>query len=152
MFKPLLKMAEAAEGDYLSPEHLATLDAYYQSVNLRAQTYRAVQRMEQELLAEVNRSLRAACARQPGSYDESKCLRDTAEVLRQCSLAMLLDDRDYLYDHFLHWMRTIMVSIDHLPIHRQVYPALQAAVRQKLAPTEADLLVDYLTYAQSVMR
>jgi hypothetical protein len=149
MLKPLTKMIEQAEGDYLSADQLATLQTFHASFALRAKTYQLVQQIEEELIAEVSNRLRAAC---PGkSYDQSKCSRDAAEVLRHCSLAMLLSDRDMLYDYFLHWLKTIMVGVGHLEIHRLVYPTMQAVINQKLKPAQAELLNEYLAYAQSVM-
>jgi nitric oxide reductase activation protein len=150
MLKPLTKMIEQAEGEYLSADQLSTLQAFHANFGLRAKTYQTVQQIQEELITEVSQRLRAAC---PGkSYDQSKCARDAAEVLRHCSLAMLLDDRDMLYDDLLHWLKTIMVAIGHLEIHRLVYPTMQAVVKQKLKPAQAELLNEYLAYAQSVMQ
>jgi hypothetical protein len=154
MLKPLEKMIEQAEGAWLDPARLATLKTYHKEFRLRSETYRAIERKEAEIVASVAAGLRRTNARalkQCGPEAEGKCSRDAASVLRQCALAMLLDDREYLYDYFLHWLKTIMVAIDHLPMHRQVYPLLQEAVRAHLKPAQAELINRYIAYAASVM-
>jgi hypothetical protein len=154
MLKSLNQIVARAEGSYLSAAQLNQLEQYHRSFAQRVQTYQAIQKLEGEILSELSRRLKKANPSWEQSFsseDSAKCVRDSGNVLRNCTLAMLLDDKDYLYDHFLHWLKTIMVSLDHVGFHQQIYAPLKAVLKDKLTPSQANLLLPYLAYAQSVM-
>jgi hypothetical protein len=147
-------MIVSAQGAYLSPTQLSQLERYHRSLALRTQTYQSVEKLEAQIIAELSRRLKQnnpQWAQRFNELDQSKCVRDSTDILRNCALAMLLDDQEYLYDHMLHWLRTILVSLDHLALHQQIYAPLRSILQEKLPPKQAELLLDYLAYAQSVM-
>jgi len=154
MLKALNQMAARAEGSYLSSAQMSQLEQYHRNFALRLQTYQALQKLEPEILAELSQRLtqgNPTWKQHFSAEDQAKCTRDSSYLLRNCALAMILDDKDYLYDNFLHWLKTILVSLDHVALHQQIYNPLRAILREKLPPAQAKLLEPYLTYAQTVM-
>jgi len=154
MYRNLNQMVARAEGSYLANTHLGQLEQYHRSMAQRIQTYQTVQKLETEILTELSRRLQLnnpQWAQRFNAEDSAKCIRDSGGLLRNCTLAMLLDDKDYLYDNFLHWLKTILVSLDHIALHQQIYAPLRSILSEKLPANQANLLLSYLTYAQSVM-
>jgi len=154
MLRALNQMAARAEGSYLSGAQMSQLEQYHRSFAQRLQTYQAIQKLEVEILAELSHRLSQGNPNWKQHFtieDQAKCTRDSSYLLRNCSLAMLLDDKDYLYDNFLHWLKTILVSLDHIAFHQQIYGPLSVILSEKLPPAQAKLIQTYLTYAQTVM-
>lgn len=135
-----------ADGSYLTPEDLNSLDAVIQSWALRRQTYELIQAQEGAIVEQALTQLSTVLVKS-SRIDNStinKCRRDMTAVIRSCATAMLLQDEELLKDRFLYWMQNIMHAVQNQKLNGIVYQALQQAVAATLPSPNADLLMPYL--------
>lgn len=150
MLTLLEDVLDRADGSYITPEDLRTLDRAIASWQQRRQTYDLVQAKENAILAQVMQQIQATApdvAAKVTVDGGNKCNRDMALVLRYCATAMLLQDEELLKDRLLYWMQNIMVALKNQRVNDFVYRSLQKSVQEHLPPENADLLLPYIAIA-----
>lgn len=150
MLTLLEDVLDRADGSYITPEDLRTLDRAIASWQQRRQTYDLVQAKENAILAQVMQQIQATApdvAAKVNFDGGNKCNRDMALVLRYCATAMLLQDEELLKDRLLYWMQNIMVALKNQRVNDFVYRSLQKSVQEHLPPENADLLLPYIAIA-----
>jgi len=150
MLTLLEDVLDRADGSYITPEDLRTLDRAIASWQQRRQTYDLVQVKENAILAQVMQQIQATApdvAAKVTVDGGNKCNRDMALVLRYCATSMLLQDEELLKDRLLYWMQNIMVALKNQRVNDFVYRSLQKSVQEHLPPENADLLLPYIAIA-----
>lgn len=150
MITLLENVLDRADGSYIAPEDLQTLDRAIASWQQRRQTYNLIQAKENSILEQVMRQIQASApdiAAKLTHDGGNKCNRDMALVLRYCATAMLLQDEEILKDRLLYWMQNIMVALKNQRVNDFVYRSLQKSVQANLPRENADLLAPYLAIA-----
>jgi len=150
MLTLLENVLDRADGSYITPEDLRTLDRAIASWQQRRQTYDLVQVKENAILAQVMQQIQATApdvAAKVTVDGGNKCNRDMALVLRYCATAMLLQDEELLKDRLLYWMQNIMVALKNQRVNDFVYRSLQKSVQEHLPQENADLLLPYIAIA-----
>jgi len=150
MLTLLENVLDHADGSYITPEDLRTLDSAIASWQQRRQTYDLIQANENIILEQVMRQVQATVpdiAAKVTVDGGNKCNRDMALVLRYCATAMLLQDEELLKDRLLYWMQNIMLALKNQRLNDFVYRALQKSVQDNLPKNNADLLLPYIEIA-----
>ncbi|MGB0561130.1 MAG: phycocyanin [Spirulinaceae cyanobacterium] len=138
---------ERADGAYLSPSDVQSLEQIIATWPQRRQTYDLLQTHEAEIVA---RAVARLSQTTPNRYTEDggdRCQTDMASVLRACATAMLLQDEEMLKDRFLYWMQNIMQALRKQQINARVYQALQQAVQEQLPADKVPFILPYLQMA-----
>jgi hypothetical protein len=153
-FKNMLTLLEnvldRADGSYITPEDLLTLDRSISSWQKRRQTYDLIQTKENVILEQVMQQILTTApnmATKITPEGANKCSRDMALVLRYCATAMLLQDEQLLKDRLLYWMQNIMVALQKQRLNNLLYQTLQKSVQENLPTENANLLLPYLAIA-----
>jgi hypothetical protein len=148
------QLQKQVDGRYASDQELQFIEAYLSTARLRFVTYQKIQAAEADIVKAVYQALHQQdpTLLKRGNVDLSaKWRRDTLRVLRFSATAMLLDDPNWLRDRLLLWMETIMKAFGAQESCDATYAAMQATVRQFLAPEEAELFCPILALNQSVL-
>ncbi len=150
MLTLLENVLDRADGSYITPEDLLTLDQSISSWQQRRQTYDLIQSKENIILEQVMQQIQTKApdvAAKVTVDGGSKCNRDMALVLRYCATAMLLQDEEMLKDRLLYWMQNIMLALKNQRINDFVYKSLLKSVQENLPKENADLLLPYIAIA-----
>jgi hypothetical protein len=136
-----------AEGRYLNDNERATIEAYTDGMLYRLQTMQAVERIENVLLDEV---VEAVLRAHPeineihGPGGAPRVRRDQALVLRHATMAMVLDDPNFLYDKLAVWLRSILSALCAVEHVMTGHRAMVLACRTHLPEPDAVLVVPFL--------
>jgi tRNA A37 N6-isopentenylltransferase MiaA len=150
MLTLLENVLDRADGSYITPDDLRTLDGAIASWQQRRQTYDLIQAKENSILEQMMRQVQTAApdmAAKMSPDGVNKCNRDMALVLRYCATAMLLQDEELLKDRLLYWMQNIMIALQKQRVNDVLYRALRKSVQENLPKENADLLSPYLAIA-----
>jgi hypothetical protein len=150
MLTLLENVLDHADGSYITPEDLRTLDRAIASWQKRRQTYDLIQAKENAILEQVMSHIEAKAPEVAAKVTVdggNKCNRDMALVLRYCATAMLLQDEELLKDRLLYWMQNIMLALKNQRVNDFVYRELQKSVQENLPKENADLLLPYIAIA-----
>ncbi len=150
MLTLLENVLDHADGSYITPDDLRTLDRAIASWQKRRQTYDLIQSKENAILDQVMRQIETKAPEVAAKVTVdggNKCNRDMALVLRYCATAMLLQDEDLLKDRLLYWMQNIMLALKNQRVNDFVYRELQKSVQDNLPKENADLLLPYIAIA-----
>lgn len=150
MLTLLENVLDRADGSYIKPEDLLTLDRSIASWQQRRKTYDLIQAKENIILEQVMQQIQSTAPNMAAKMTPdgvNKCNRDMALVLRYCATAMLLQDEELLKDRLLYWMQNIMVALQKQRLNNLLYQTLQKSVQENLPTENANLLLPYLTIA-----
>ncbi|MEM8641126.1 MAG: phycocyanin [Cyanobacteria bacterium P01_G01_bin.54] len=140
---------ERADGDYLSPDDLQSLEQAIATWPQRRQTYDLLQTHEAEIVAQAIARLSQNAPNRYTDDGGDRCQTDMTLVLRACANAMLLQDEELLKDRFLYWMQNIMQALRKQQINARVYQALQQAVQEQLPKDKVPFILPYLQTAKN---
>jgi tRNA A37 N6-isopentenylltransferase MiaA len=150
MLTLLENVLDRADGSYIKPEDLLTLDRSIASWQQRRKTYDLIQAKENIILEQVMQQIQSTAPNMAAKMTPdgvNKCSRDMALVLRYCATAMLLQDEELLKDRLLYWMQNIMVALQKQRLNNLLYQTLQKSVQENLPTENANLLLPYLAIA-----
>jgi hypothetical protein len=150
MLTLLENVLDRADGSYIKPEDLLTLDRSSASWQQRRKTYDLIQAKENIILEQVMQQIQSTAPNMAAKMTPdgvNKCNRDMALVLRYCATAMLLQDEELLKDRLLYWMQNIMVALQKQRLNNLLYQTLQKSVQENLPTENANLLLPYLAIA-----
>lgn len=150
MLTLLENVLDRADGSYIKPEDLLTLDRSIASWQQRRKTYDLIQAKENIILEQVMQQIQSTAPNMAAKMTPdgvNKCNRDMALVLRYCATAMLLQDEELLKDRLLYWMQNIMVALQKQRLNNLLYQTLQKSVQENLPAENANLLLPYLAIA-----
>ncbi len=141
---------DRADGSYITPDDLQSLDRTIANWQQRRQTYDLIQAKENTILEQVMRQIQISSPELSAKLSGdriNKCNHDMAVVLRYCATAMLLQDEELLKERLLYWMQNVMAALQKQRINDFLYKALLKSVRDNLPSDNANLILPYLTIA-----
>jgi hypothetical protein len=150
MLTLLENVLDRADGSYITPDDLRTLDGAIASWQQRRQTYDLIQTKENAIVSQVMQQIEISAPEVAAKLTHdggNKCTRDMTLVLRYCATAMLLQDEELLKDRLLYWMQNIMLALKNQRVNDFVYRALRKSVQDNLPKENADLLSPYIAIA-----
>jgi hypothetical protein len=154
MLTQLRRLSLVADGRYATDAELEFMDVYITSFDLRLSTYLQLQAAEVEMIQEVETKLQAL---DPSLFMRGiedfrrKWKADTVRTLRIAAVAMLIDDPERYKERFLYWFQTLMRAFKTQRSCNATYKLLQEAVRQRLAPAQADLICPVLELTRTML-
>ncbi|MEM6369285.1 MAG: hypothetical protein AAF851_13360 [Myxococcota bacterium] len=140
-------MLQSAEGRYLTSKETASLTQYSDGLPGRLKASAEVEQREGLIVDEVLESVlsRYSDISQRYKEGERKAQRDLSLVLRYCVLAMVKDDRLFLRDNLLLWLKTILEGIGlSQEFVKDSYSSLLTTCEKQLSAEAFGLLEPYL--------
>ncbi|MBD0334663.1 MAG: phycobilisome protein [Cyanobacteria bacterium Co-bin13] len=140
----LEKQIVAADGRYLTPEELRSLENYVNSYAQRLETY---QKISQHSDAMVLNALKKFARVHPEIIQQSakRCQYDMSEVLRYIALSILRDDEFLFLEKVMFWLDTVLRAHHKQAACSKAYQYLQEAIDETLTPASCSLIRPYIS-------
>jgi hypothetical protein len=154
MYSRLMKLINATDGRYLTPQEQEQVLAYVNSVPRRLQAARLVEQKEADIVNWVIAELKRRYPNFNRLHDRAweKGFRDIQLVLRYVVQAMLVDDTAMPATKLYVWFRSIAAAVGMTPqFMRDAYDLLTTACRQGLPADAFVLLEPFLRDAADVL-
>jgi Phycobilisome protein len=154
MITLLETVIERSDGAYVDTEDLEVLDRAFESWGDRRNTYGLIQDKEAIIVEKTLERFQQENANLLLTAPDSvfkKCQSDLTSVLRNCAMAMLLQDETLLKDRFLYWMQNIMRALKNQRFNVHIYQILQDVVSAELPEHNANLIMPYLRIAHQYL-
>ena len=143
MLKAFKDLADQAEGRYATDAELQFIVDYVNSYQLRLKTYQKVQKIEKNLVNEVQAQItqQSPTLLQQNNKDlTAKWKQDTLRVLKRSAIALLLDDAELHQEQFLCWFQTIMRAFEAQKSCDITYVLMQEIAQRHFSKEEVALL------------
>jgi hypothetical protein len=127
------------ENRYLPQESLKQVHLYVKSLPERITAYRTLRDRETVILQKVADQLQKTFPDVPQEALE-RSLRYAMLTLRQCAMAMLMEDHNYLEDQLISWLRESVVIHGTAKVDRVLYSYLKKVMVQALSAKQFTLL------------
>lgn len=143
-------LLDQAESRYLKPEELDSFKHYAISLAQSLKTYELLREQEVAIFQPVADQLIKAF---PDTNQEilERSLKNWLLILRHCAMAMLLNDRDFLQQNLLDWLKGLVQTHQRMAVETKLYQLLQERLTGLLSPQALALLQPYLTQAQTAL-
>lgn len=146
-FRTLLYKAEIA---YFDSSDLDQFRAVVDSARLRVQTYRHLRDHEVEIFQPIADGLVAAFPAEDPKLLES-ALKHWLSALRYCTMAMLINDPDFLKYRLLEWLVDVVQAYGLEAVEQHLYENLQSSLQQQLTEFQWELLRPFLQQAEATL-
>ena len=147
---PITALFDAAETHYLKPEELGVVNQYMSGFPARLEAYKSLRDRELEIVQWVADQLQVRHPQEPIDLLE-RSLKNAMLVLRDCAMAMLLNDPTYVQTHLLTWLSSTMSAHPTQAIDLTLHQLLNQRLSQKLDPAHWKLLGPHLAPAQTAL-
>ncbi len=127
------------ENRYLPQESLKQVHLYIKSLPERITAYRTLRDRETVILQKVADQLEKTFPNVP-KEDLERSLRYAMLTLRQCAMAMLMEDHNYLEDQLISWLRESVAIHGTAKVDRVLYSYLKKVLVQALSAKQFTLL------------
>lgn len=154
MITLLETVIERSDGSYVDGEDLEVLDQVFESWGDRRNTYGLIKDKETVIVDKTLDRFQKENANLLLTASDAvfkKCQGDLISVLRNCAMAMLLQDETLLKDRFLYWMQNIMRALKNQRFNVHIYQILQEVVKEELPEHNANLIMPYLQIAHQYL-
>ena len=141
---------DEADSRYLKLPALKEVTLYVTSLNERVSAYRLMRDRELKIMQTVADQLTASLPNESVSHIE-QTLKMAILILRHSSMAMLMEDANYLEERFLPYLREIREIHATESVDALLYPALRNQLSQLFNDRQLNLLTPYLDQAQRVV-
>lgn len=147
MVPKIQELINQAQDRYLATDELGLMEGYVSSLPERLKLYKLIRDREITILQAVADSVPNEL---PSITDEDleSGVRNLILVLRYSSMAMLLNDENFLKERLLNWLEGIMSMRDMRRLNETLYKLLNQELRQQLSPTQLTLIQPLITAAQ----
>lgn len=147
MVPKIQELINQAQDRYLASDELGLMESYISSLPERLKLYKLIRDREIPILQAVADSVPNEL---PSITDEDleTGVRNLILVLRYSSMAMLLNDENFLKERLLNWLEGIMSMRDMRRLNETLYKLLNQELRQQLSPTQLTLIQPLITAAQ----
>ncbi|MBD2187972.1 globin family protein [Pseudanabaena mucicola] len=147
MVPKIQELINQAQDRYLASDELGLMESYISSLPDRLKLYKLIRDREIAILQAVADSVPNEL---PSITDEDleTGVRNLILVLRYSSMAMLLNDENFLKERLLNWLEGIMSMRDMRRLNETLYKLLNQELRQQLSPTQLTLIQPLITAAQ----
>jgi hypothetical protein len=147
MMPKIQELINQAQDRYLVADELGLMESYVSSLPDRLKLYKQIRDREIDLLQAVADQVSAEL---PTVTDEDleTGIKNLILVLRYSSMAMLLNDENFLKERLLNWLEGIMSKRDMRRLNETLYKLLNRGMRQQFSPAQLTLIQPLITTAQ----
>lgn len=134
MYLAIEALFSAADKRYLTGDELKMLGRYSLSLPHRLKIYRLLRSQELSLFQAIADEMEAKLPEEPQENLE-RSIKGGVAALRQCAMAMLVNDQDLMADQ-LRWLKLTQANYDSQAIDRLLFSLLHHQLEQRLAPKQ----------------
>ncbi|WP_009630670.1 phycobilisome protein [Synechocystis sp. PCC 7509] len=134
-----------ADERYLKSGEIGALKSYTSSLSQRLETYELLRDQETTIFQPIANQLLASFPDQ--QHDLERSLKNWLAVLRYCTMAMLLNNSEFLERRLLEWLTDIVRVHRTQAIDTALYEGLEKQIPQILADNQYSLLQPFLAQA-----
>ncbi len=147
MIPKIQELINQAQDRYLATDELGLMESYVSSLPDRLKLYKLIRDREIDIVQSVADQVSADL---PNVTDEELevGIKNLILVLRYCSMAMLLNDENFLKERLLNWLEGIMSMRDMRRLNETLYKLLNQGLRQQFSASQLALLQPLITSAQ----
>jgi len=147
MMPKIQELISQAQDRYLASDELGLMESYVSSLPDRLSLYKQIRDREINILQAVADQVQTEL---PSVTDEEleTGIKNLILVMRYSSMAMLLNDENFLKQRLLNWLEGIMSMRDMRRLNETLYKLLNQGLRQQLNPAQLALIQPLITAAQ----
>ncbi len=147
MIPKIQELIDQAQDRYLASDELGLMEGYIVSLPERLKLYKLIRDREIDILQSVADQVPSEM---PSITDAELevGIKNLILVLRYCSMAMLLNDENFLKERLLNWLEGIMSMRDMRRLNEILYKLLNQGLRQQFSPSQLALIQPLVTTAQ----
>ena len=141
------ELINQAQDRYLVTDELGLMESYISSLPDRLKLYKLIRDREIDILQAVANQVPAEL---PNVTDEEleSGIKNLILVLRYSSMAMLLNDENFLKQRLLNWLEGIMSMRDMRRLNETLYKLLNQELKKQFSSTQLLLIQPLITAAQ----
>ena len=147
MIPKIQELISQAQDRYLVTDELDLMESYISSLPDRLKLYKLIRDREINILQEVADQVPKEMPNVTVE-DLEMGIKNLILVLRYCSMAMLLNDQNFLKQRLLNWLEGIMSMRDMRRLNETLYKLLNQGLRQHFSPTQLAMFQPLITAAQ----
>ncbi|MCL1493599.1 MAG: hypothetical protein M1G31_23050 [Pseudanabaena sp. Salubria-1] len=147
MIPKIQELINQAQDRYLVTDELGLMESYISSLPDRLKLYKLIRDREIDILQAVANQVPAEL---PNVTDEEleSGIKNLILVLRYSSMAMLLNDENFLKQRLLNWLEGIMSMRDMRRLNETLYKLLNQELKKQFSSTQLLLIQPLITAAQ----
>jgi hypothetical protein len=147
MMPKIQELINQAQDRYLASDELGLMENYISSLPDRLKLYKLIRDREIDILQAVANQVPTEL---PNVTDEEleSGIKNLILVLRYSSMAMLLNDENFLKQRLLNWLEGIMSMRDMRRLNEALYKLLNQGLKKQFSPTQLLLIQPFITAAQ----
>jgi hypothetical protein len=147
MIPKIQELINQAQDRYLASDELGLMESYVSSLPDRLKLYKLIRDREIDILQSVADQVQSELPN-VAVEDLEVGIKNLVLVLRYSSMAMLLNDENFLKERLLSWLEGIMSMRDMRRLNDALYKLLNQVLRQQFNPNQLALLQPLITSAQ----
>ncbi|ELS31574.1 MULTISPECIES: hypothetical protein [Pseudanabaena] len=147
MIPKIQDLINQAQDRYLASDELGLMESYVNSLPERLKLYKLIRDREIEILQAVADQVPSELPNVTEA-DLETGVKNLILVLRYSSMAMLLNDENFLKQRLLNWLEGIMSMRDMRRLNETLYKLLNQGLRQQVSPVQLALIQPLITAAQ----
>ncbi|BBC24863.1 hypothetical protein [Pseudanabaena sp. ABRG5-3] len=147
MIPKIQELINQAQDRYLASDELGLMESYVSSLPDRLKLYKLIRDREIDILQSVADQVQSELPN-VAVEDLEVGIKNLVLVLRYSSMAMLLNDENFLKERLLSWLEGIMSMRDMRRLNDALYKLLNQVLRQQFSPNQLALLQPLITSAQ----
>ncbi|WP_271252668.1 hypothetical protein [Pseudanabaena sp. Chao 1811] len=147
MIPKIQELINQAQDRYLASDELGLMESYVSSLPDRLKLYKLIRDREIDILQSVADQVQSELPN-VAVEDLEVGIKNLVLVLRYSSMAMLLNDENFLKERLLSWLEGIMSMRDMRRLNDALYKLLNQVLRQQFSPNQLALLQPLITAAQ----
>ncbi|OKH28016.1 phycobilisome protein [Chroogloeocystis siderophila] len=149
MHSEIKSLLYEAEDHYLNPEEITTAKLCIASLQVRLETYELLRDQEVAIFQPIADQLLVTFAQ--NQRDLEQALKRGLLVLRYCTMAMLLNNQEFLRQRLLEWLIDIVQAYQTQAIETNIYQLLQNQLPEHLNAQQLALLQPFLAQAATTL-
>ncbi len=147
MIPKIQDLINQAQDRYLASDELGLMESYINSLPERLKLYKLIRDREIDILQAVADQVPSELPNVTEA-DLETGIKNLILVLRYSSMAMLLNDENFLKQRLLNWLEGIMSMRDMRRLNETLYKLLNQGLRQQVSPVQLALIQPLITAAQ----
>jgi len=147
MIPKIQELIDQAQDRYLASDELGLIESYVISLPDRLNLYKLIRDREIDILQSVADQVPTELPNVT-LEDLELGIKNLVLVLRYSSMAMLLNDENFLKERLLNWLEGIMSMRDLRWLNDTLYKLLNQILKQQFSPSQLALIQPLITTAQ----
>lgn len=147
MIPKIQELINQAQDRYLASDELGLMESYVSSLPDRLKLYKLIRDREIDILQSVADQVPSELPNVTVE-DLELGIKNLVLVLRYSSMAMLLNDENFLKERLLSWLEGIMSMRDLRRLNDTLYKLLNQILKQQFSPSQLALIQPLITAAQ----